>query len=87
MNDTQLKELASDLFSTIYAKPKRKRLKPLVKQLTYKGITKKWTEDGQGHFLDFVGKERICYEFAVLEGETNIDFVKRMIDEELERKK
>lgn len=82
-NDPKLTELANDVFTTLFAKPKPKRLRPLVKQLTYKGVTKKWTEDGQGNFQDFVGKKKISWEFAHIDGETNIEFVKRMIEEEL----
>lgn len=81
MNEKQLNELANDFFTTMFGKPKKKKLRPLVKQITYKGITKKWTEDGQGNFLDFVGKPKYDYVFAHKEGESNIDFVKRMIEE------
>ena len=80
MDDKKLNELANDFFTTMFSKTKKKRLKPLVKQITYKGITKKWTEDGQGNFLDYVGKPKIVYDFAKEENETIIDFTKRMID-------
>lgn len=81
MRDEKLNELANDLFTTLFAKPKRKVLRPLVKRLTYKGITKKWSEDGQGNFLDYVGKPKIDYDFAKEENESIVDFTKRMIDE------
>lgn len=82
MNDKKLNELANDFFTTMFSKPKKKRLRPLVKQITYKGITKKWTEDGQGNFLNYVGKPKIVYDFAKKENETIVDFTKRMIDNE-----
>lgn len=81
MNDKELNDLAKDFITTMFGKPKKKRLRPLVKRLTYKGVTKKWYEDGQGNFLDFVGKPKIVYDFACKEGETITDFVKRLIDE------
>lgn len=81
MNDEQLNELAIDVFTTMFGKPKKKKLMPLVKQITYKGITKKWTEDGRGNFLDYVGKPKIVYDIAKNEDENIIDFTKRMIDE------
>lgn len=80
-SEKKLKELQRDLFATLFAKPKKKRLRPFIKQLTYKGVTVKWSEDGNGYFLDFVGKTKLSYEFLVIEGETNKEFVKRMIDE------
>lgn len=51
--DAKLKTLANEVMTTLFAKPKQKKLRPLVKQLTYKGITKKWTYDGT--FLTIVG--------------------------------
>jgi hypothetical protein len=81
MEDKKLNEVANDFFTFLYGKPKKKILRPLVKQLTYKGITKKWTEDGQGNFLDYVGKPKIVYDIAKKESETIEDFTKRMIDE------
>ena len=79
--DEKLNELATDFFTIMFEKPKRKKLRPLVKQITYKGITKKWAEDGEGNFLDFIGKPRYAYYILVKEGESNIEFVKRLIDE------
>ena len=81
MEDKKLNELATDFFTFMYGKQKKKVLRPLVKQMTYKGITKKWTEDGQGNFLDFVGKPKYDYVFAHKGNETNVEFVKRLIDE------
>lgn len=82
MRDEKLNELANDFFSFVYGKPTpKKRLRPLVKQITYKGITKKWSEDGNGNFLDYVGKPKIAYDIAKKENETIEDFTKRMIDE------
>lgn len=80
MNDQKLNDLAIDVFSTLFKKPKVKKLRPFVKQMTYKGITKKWYEDGQGNVLDFVGKPKIVYDIAKEDNETIQDFVKRMID-------
>lgn len=79
MKDQELNDLAKDLFSCMSSKTKR--LKPLIKQITYKGITKRWQEDGKGNFLDFVGKPRYDYYMLVKENESNIEFVKRLIDE------
>lgn len=81
MNDQKLNELKVDLMTTLFAKPKKKKLRPFTKQLTYKGITKKWTVDSNGNFLDYVGKPKIVYDFAKYENETIEDFTKRMINE------
>lgn len=82
MNDKELNQLANDFFLFLQGQPtKKKRLRPLVKQITYKGITKKWSEDGQGNFLDYVGKPKIVFDIARNENETIEDFTKRMIDE------
>lgn len=80
-SEERLKKLESDLLTILFMKPKKKKLRPFTKQLTYKGVTAKWIEDGNGYFLDFVGKVKLSYEFLVMEGETNKEFVKRMIDE------
>ena len=79
-DDEKLKALATDLFS-MFSKPKQKKLRPFVNQLTYKGITKKWQEDGNGNFLDYVGKPKIVYDIAKNDNEDIIAFTKRMIDE------
>ncbi len=78
--EKDLKELERDIMA-LFQKPKKKRLKPFVKQITYKGITKKWYEDGQGNVLDFVGKPKIVFDIARNKNETIEDFVKRYIDE------
>lgn len=81
MNDNEkLKALATDVLS-MFSKPKAKKLRPFVKQLTYKGITKKWYEDSNGNFLDFVGQPKIVFDIARNDNEDIIDFTKRMIDE------
>ena len=77
--ERDLKELERDIM-VLFQKPKKKRLRPFVKQITYKGITKKWYEDGQGNVLDFVGKPKIVFDIAKNENETIEDFVKRYID-------
>lgn len=79
-NDEKLNKLANELF-LIFAKPKQKKLRPFVKQVTYKGITKKWYEDDNGNFLDYIGKPKIDFYIATNENENIIDFTKRMIDE------
>jgi hypothetical protein len=83
MKEKELNELAADFFATMFSKPKKKILRPLVKQLTYKGVTKKWTYDGI--FINFVGGRSIDFELAKQDGETIRDFVKRKIDEELRK--
>lgn len=83
--EKQLKALQQDLMQTLFGVKKAKRLRPLVKQLTYKGITKKWTYDGT--FINFVGGRSICFDLAKQGEETIKDFVKRYIDEEIEFKK
>jgi hypothetical protein len=81
--DRQLQELANDFMSFLYGgKPKRKRLRPLTKRLTYNGVTIKWTEDGRGNFLDFVGSHKYDYYVGRLNEDESIrDYVKRLIDE------
>lgn len=79
-DDIKLKELAHDVMS-MFVKPKQKKLNPFVKQLTYKGVTKKWYEDSYGNVLDFVGKPKLVFDIARNENETIEDFVKRMIDD------
>lgn len=79
--EQKLNDLEKEIMK-MFSKPKTKRLKPLVKQLTYKGVTKKWTYDGA--FINFVNGGSYDFEIAKLEGETISDFVKRKIDEELE---
>lgn len=79
-SDEKLKDLATDLFS-MFSKPKQKKLRPFVKQLTYKGVTKKWYEDNYGNVLDFVGKPKLVFDIAKNDNEDVIDFTKRMIDE------
>ena len=76
MKNKELNDLANELFGCV----KAKRLKPLTKQITHKGITKKWLEDGKGNFLEFVGKPKYDYNLLVEQGESNIEFVKRLID-------
>ena len=83
MKDQKLNELANDFFNFMYGKPKKKKLKPLIKQLTYKGITKKWSYNGSSlHIVN--GKN---YEWCFLEKDfkTIEDFIKHLIDEELKR--
>lgn len=83
MKDQKLNELANDFFNFMYGKPKKKKLKPLIKQLTYKGITKKWSYNGSSlHIVN--GKD---YEWCFLEEnfKTIEDFIKHLIDEELKR--
>ena len=77
--DRDLQNLANDLWSTMFTTPKKKRLRPLVKQLTYKGRTVKWTFDGAG--VKFVKGPTYDWNFARQGDETVEDFVKRMIDE------
>ena len=83
--EKQLKELQQDLMQTLFGVKKTKRLRPLVKQLTYKGITKKWTYDGA--FINFVGGRSICFDLVKQGDEDVKDFIKRYIDEEIELKK
>ena len=80
-DEQRLNELAQDFFTTMFGAKKQKKLRPLVKQLTYKGVTKKWTTDGNGNFLDYIGKPRISYEFGKNENETIEEFTKRLIEE------
>ena len=83
MKDQKLNELANDFFSFMYGKPKKKKLKPLIKQLTYKGITKKWSYNGNSlHIVN--GKD---YDWYILKEDfkTIEDFIKHLIDEELKR--
>lgn len=79
-DDMKLKELAHDVMS-MFAKPKQKKLRPFVKQLTYKGVAKKWYEDNDGNVLDFIGKPKLLFDLAKNDNEDVIDFTKRMIDE------
>ena len=77
----QLKELQTDFFTTLFSKPKSKRKRPLVRQITHNGITKKWLEDGKGNFIDFVGKPKYAHWLLMEENETPRQFVVRLIDE------
>ena len=79
--DKRLNELTQDFFTTMFGVKKRKKLRPFIKQLTYKGVTKKWQVDGNGNFLDYVGKPRISYDLGKNENETIEEFTKRLIDE------
>ena len=79
-DDMKLKELEHDVMS-MFVKPKQKKLRPFVKQLTYKGVTKKWYEDNYGNVLDFVGKPKLVFDIAKNDNEDIIAFTKRMIDE------
>ena len=83
MANEQLNELAADLMGTLFAKPKQKRMRPLIKQTTHRGVTKKWIYNGGGDF-QFVGGKGYDLSLAARDGESIVDFVKRKIDEEID---
>ena len=77
MKDQKLNELANDFFNFMYGKPKKKKLKPLIKQLTYKGITKKWSYNGSSlHIVN--GKN---YEWCFLEKDFNLSIEEKELIE------
>ena len=83
MKDQKLNELANDFFNFMYGKPKKKKLKPLIKQLTYKGITKKWSFDNV--FIHVVNGNDYDWYILKEDFKTIEDFIKHLIDEELKR--
>lgn len=88
MKENELKELANEFVTFLYGKTKRKKLRPLVKQLTYKGVTKKWTFDGT--FLNIIGTKK-SYDWELYKeyyGYNNVeDAIRGMIDKEYENVK
>ena len=79
----ELNDLLQDFVSFLGTEQKKKttRKRPLVKQLTYKGITKKWKFNGIE--LDIVGGKSYDWNFLKEDYETIEVFIKHLIDEEI----
>lgn len=83
VTNKDLNDLAKDFVNTMFVKPKKKKLRPLIKQTTYNGTVKKWSFDGA--FINIVGGR--SYDWDIIKDNyiDKNDFVISLIKKEVNK--